>query len=385
MIVLFIKRGNFVFKNSYTIGKIFDIPIKLHISFLLIFPFLVWSFGNNLSAMVENNDMFDITPVLNPYFLGLILVLALFASVLFHELAHSLVARKQGIEIKGINLLLLGGIAEMDELNEETKDEASIALAGPAFSLALGLILFFSSFLFGYFNLLQGWFSDLVLILYILGFMNVFLAIFNLLPAFPTDGGRILRALLARKIPYLKATRIAVSIGKAFAIVFGFIGFVSGNFILVFIAFYIFISASQESHYSVIKDALSEYSVGDLMTEDVSIVEKSMSVNELVDKMLYEKHSGFPVIDEGILTGIVTMEDVQSISPEEYRNMTVGDIMVDEIKTVSADDDIFKAFKLLFQENIGRLIVVEDGKMSGIITRSDIMKGFRLLQMRRKR
>ncbi|MFW5995840.1 MAG: site-2 protease family protein [Halanaerobiaceae bacterium] len=351
--------------------------MKLHVSFLIILPFLAWSFGSNMSFMMENIPEEAGELVLNPYLLGFILALALFVSVFLHELSHALVARRQDIETKSINLMLLGGIAEMDDIDEETPDEAAIALAGPGFSLVFGLILFL---LHSY--LPATWPADLLLLFYTLGYMNIFLGGFNLLPAFPTDGGRVLRALLARKMSYLRATRIAVSIGKAFAVFFGLIGFLSGNFMLIFIAFYIFISASQESYYNLVKDALADYRVKDLMTVEVSVVQKEVSVSRLVDKMFAEKHSGYPVISDGVLAGIVTMEDVQRIPAEEYGQTTVGEIMEEEIKTVRSDDDIYKAFKLLFQENIGRLIVVEEDKMKGIITRSDIMKGFRLQQMR---
>ena len=367
-----------MFKNSLTIFKISGIPIKLHISFLLILPFLAIAIGNNIASISELAGVSPDNVVLNPYALGFVLAILLFISVVLHELSHSFVARSRGIEIKDITLMLLGGVAQMEDDADEPGDEAWMAFAGPLFSLVFGFLLFFI-----HRNLSSLFTTDLRVIIYYLGFMNLFLAFFNLLPAFPSDGGRILRSLIARKTSYLRATRIATAIGKFFAFLIGFVGLLSGSIIWILIAFFIYIGASQEYQTNLIRDTLSDFTVADLMTKNVSTVYEELNVQYLIDKMIQERHSGYPVIDQNDkLIGCVTMEDIQTVPPEKRAEARIKNIMTREIITVKPDDDLFKAFKQLSRANIGRLMVVEDGELKGILTRSDIMKGYRLKSLK---
>lgn len=266
----------------------------------------------------------------------------------------------------------------MEDDADEPGDEAWMAFAGPLFSLVFGFLLFFI-----HRNLSSLFTTDLRVIIYYLGFMNLFLAFFNLLPAFPSDGGRILRSLIARKTSYLRATRIATAIGKFFAFLIGFVGLLSGSIIWILIAFFIYIGASQEYQTNLIRDTLSDFTVADLMTKNVSTVYEELNVQYLIDKMIQERHSGYPVIDQNDkLIGCVTMEDIQTVPPEKRAEARIKNIMTREIITVKPDDDLFKAFKQLSRANIGRLMVVEDGELKGILTRSDIMKGYRLKSLK---
>ncbi|MFW6007525.1 MAG: CBS domain-containing protein [Halanaerobiales bacterium] len=369
-----------MFKKSITIFKISGIPIKLHISFLLILPFLAWAFGNNLRMLTQLTGVPYGELTYNPYSLGFLLAVFLFISVAMHELAHSFVARSQGIEINDITLMLFGGLAQMEEISEEPKNEAWMAFSGPLFSLVLGFILVNLASI-----LSDQLIPDFYLLIIYLGQLNIFLGFFNLLPAFPSDGGRILRAFIARKRSFLEATRIAASVGKAFAFLFGIIGLVSGNFILLFIALFIFIGASQEYQTNLLKDTLSDFKVKDLMTERVSTINQNLNIEALLDKMFEERHSGYPVVDEnGNLKGCVTMEDVQPVSTKKYSTTRIKDIMSTDIKKVSPEDSLFEALKKISKADIGRLMVMEEDKLIGIITRSDIMKGYRLKQMQKK-
>ncbi|MFW5991862.1 MAG: site-2 protease family protein [Halanaerobiaceae bacterium] len=274
-----------MFKSSITIGKIFDIPIRIHVSFLIILPFLAWAFGNNIKYITENSDINYSELVLNPHFLGLLLAIGLFTSVLLHELSHSLVAKSKGIPINSITLMLFGGVSSMEELTENPDDEARMAMAGPLLSIVLGIILIL---IYNYLS--AAFIEDVKLLVLYLGQLHIFLAIFNLLPAFPSDGGRILRALLASRTSFLQATKIAVSVGKVFAFGFGLLGLISGNFMLIFIGFFLYIGASQEYQYNHIKSALAEMKVTDLMSRDVDTITEDMSVEKLIDKMYDKKH-----------------------------------------------------------------------------------------------
>ncbi len=369
------RKGKVIvlFKSSVTIATVSGIPIRLHVSFLLILPFFALVIGNNIETIAGMAGVTTGELSVSPYVLGLILALLLFVSVALHELAHAFVARSQGIGIRDITLMLLGGVAQMEDEIEE-RGELWVALAGPLFSLVFGGVL-----LFLLRPLAASLAADVRLVIYYLGFMNVFLAFFNMLPAFPSDGGRVLRSLLARHTTFLQATRIATSVGKIFAFAFAIIGLLSGHLILILIAFFIYIGASQEYQFNVVRDAFSEFKVSDLMTHEVSTVHPDLPVAELLELMLQERHSGYPVVDdEERLVGCVTMYDIQSVPKDAWESSRINEIMTCEVIHVAPGDDLFSAFKRISEADIGRLMVVQDGDLKGIITRSDIMKAYRL-------
>jgi len=367
-----------MFKEAIVVGRIFGIPVKIHFTFLLIIPFLAWVFGSNFGIFAERAGIPLENLLLNPFLSGLIMALALFFSVLLHELAHSRVAQNQGIAINSITLMLFGGVAHLEEGMEDPKKELVIAMAGPLTSLIIGATLLIA---FSVYPL--QFFPDLRVMGIYLGQINIFLAFFNLIPAFPTDGGRIMRSLLARRSSYLHATRIATTVGRIFAFLFVLLGFLSGNFILIFIAFFIFIGASQEYQQTLQRITLIDFKVRDLMTKGVSIIDEDATVTELVEKILAELHSGYPVFSDGNLRGCVTIGDTSKVDPEKRNEYRVRDIMSRDIKKVSPDDDVYQVFKKLSGYDIGRLMVVKNEELVGIITRSDILKGFRLRQIQK--
>ncbi len=367
-----------MFKEAIVVGRIYGIPVKIHFTFLFIIPFLAWVFGSNFSFFAERAGVPLQNLLLNPYLSGLIMALALFVSVLLHELAHSRVAQSQGLAIKSITLMLFGGVAHLEEGLEDPKKEVWIAIAGPMTSLIIGITLLVALSIYP----LQ-FFPDLRVMGIYLGQINIFLAFFNLIPAFPTDGGRILRSLLARRSSYLDATRIATAAGQVFAFIFALLGLLSGNFILIFIAIFIFIGASQEYRQTLQRITLTDFKVKDLMTKDVSTIDENATVKELLQKTLTELHSGYPVFSDGNLKGCVTTGDISKVDPEKRNEYRVKDIMSRDIKKVSPEDDVYQALKIISNHDIGRLMVVENGELVGIITRSDIMKGFRLRQIQK--
>src|SRR6056297_2846755 len=253
-----------MFKNSFEIGKISDIPIKLHISFIIALPFIAWLVSTNIETMANLMNISYQNIVIPDYVLGLIITIFLFGSVALHELGHSFVARSRGQKINSITLMLLGGMAEIKEMTEDPGDELKISIIGPMVSLAIGLTMILIAQLISSILL-----PDLVFLILYLGQLNIFLAIFNMIPAFPNDGGRVLRALIAKKKDFLEATKIAVSVSKVIVFIFGVIGFIYGNFILILIAFFLYMRANQEFQYSVLKDTLSDLKVKDVMSEDV--------------------------------------------------------------------------------------------------------------------
>ncbi|SFL92207.1 CBS domain-containing protein [Halanaerobium salsuginis] len=363
-------------KSSFVIGHLFGIPVKIHLSLIIILPFFGWAFGNNIIYLTENTNIARRQLVLNPYLLGFGLALLLFISILIHELAHALVARTKNVTTTDITLMLFGGLANIEEISKDPRDEMKIAASGPITSLVIGSLFL----LLAHLSPDLVW-EDLRLIFLYTGQLNLFLGAFNLLPAFPSDGGRILRALLAQQTSFTKATELAAKIGKGFAFAFGILGFVSGNFLLIFIAFFIYIGASQEYQFSNIKNALSNLKIKDLMTKDVKTVQVNISVKQLLEKMFTDKHSGFPVLRDGKVVGIVTMEDARKIEASEYSSTSVQAIMNREIHSVQEDDELLAAFQMLFKKDIGRLLVMEGNQLRGIITRSDVMTGLRVREL----
>lgn len=365
-----------MFNSSIRIGSIMGIPIYLHFSFLLILPFLAWAFGNNIKALAN----YAAVPVAgleySPYVWGLIIALALFASVLLHELGHSYVAMNMQIKIRGITLMILGGLAQLEEMPSKPGEEAKIALAGPVVSFLIGLGCYLALPYVG-----PKAHPNLTFSISYLGYINVFLGLFNLIPAFPMDGGRILRSLLAKRKSFVAATKIAADVGKAFAFAFGIFGLINGNFVLVLIAFFVYMGASQEYQFTVIKTTLDGFRVRDLMTTDVATVDADASVRDLVDRMMQERHMGYPVVREGKVVGCVTLEDLGKVQPDARDAARVADIMTAEVVSVSPNDDIYLALKQISENEIGRLPVLENGRLVGIISRSDVMRGFQLRQL----
>lgn len=365
-------------RSSIRVGSILGFPVYLHYSFLLILPFLAWSFGSRIKEMAGYADVSAEQLELSPYVWGLVIALALFASVLFHELGHSVVARRMRIQIRGITLMLFGGIAHLEEMPTEPGEEAKIALAGPIVSFATGAACYALAVL------LDGVGNPNVhFALSYLGYINIFLGLFNLLPAFPMDGGRVLRSLLARNRSFTSATKTAANVGKFFAFAFGILGLLGGNLFLVLIAFFVYMGASQELHYTVMKATLDGFRVDDLMTREVVTVDEEMTVADLTKKMLRERHMGYPVLRDDRVVGCVTLGDLEKVQGDGGDDARVRDIMSSELETASPEEDIYAALKRMTDRDIGRVPVLLDGRLVGILSRSDVMRGFQLRRLMR--
>ncbi len=368
-------------KTSFKIFEVWGIPIKLHISFLLILPIFAFVFATTeyFFAYLLNESS------LLAYGLGTLLAISFFLCILLHELGHSYVALKSGINISSITLMIFGGVSSMDDPKEDPETELKLALAGPAVSIVIGLVLISLTYVFDFGIPFFGNVESIPAIMVgWLGYINFVLAGFNLIPAFPMDGGRVLRSLLARRMPYIDATEKAAGVGKAFALGLGLLGlltFSAGGFWFILIASFIYIGANEEEKATKISGALAGVKVRDLMTEDVVFVEENISLEELVDLIKKRKHMGYPVVRDNELIGIVTFDDVSSISEEERKNKKVGDVMTRDVISVSPDRDAYDALKELSKNNIGRLPVVEADELVGILSRSDFTTALRLDQL----
>jgi CBS domain-containing protein len=254
-----------------------------------------------------------------------------------------------------------------------------MALAGPGVNLLIGSILIIIHELFKT--------DDPYLrLVWLIGILNILLSVFNLIPAFPMDGGRVLRAWLAGRMSYIRATRTAAGIGKMFAIFMGIFGFLSamqggGGLWFILIAFFIYIGASEEEKSTEISVILEGVKIKDMMSKEVKTVNSGMSVEELVDIMFKFKHMGYPVVDDTEVKGIVTFTDVQKVPKEERNNVTLSQIMTKKLISLHEDDDAVSALKLMTINDIGRIIIINrDKKMVGIVTRTDLLRSVQLLE-----
>ncbi|MGA9402516.1 CBS domain-containing protein [Haladaptatus sp.] len=370
--------------RSFKIGSAFGIPIQLDLTFLLILPIFAWLIGTQVSYWVTIlNDLWGLgltaAPLssgMMPWYLGVAAAIGLFAGVILHELGHSVVSMHYGYPIDSITLWIFGGIARLTDQPEEWSEEFFIAIAGPVVSIILGVLSFAALFV------VPSGFDTVRFVLGYLALMNIVLAAFNLLPGFPMDGGRVLRALLARTRPFAQATQIAAEVGKLFAILLGIFGLFGGNIILIGIAFFIYIGATSEAQQSVLSATFRNVRVRDVMTtaDDLHTVSPDTSIAELLETMFRQRHTGYPVIENGELVGMITLDDARSVQQVERDAYTVRDVMSTDVKTIPADSDAMDAFETIQQNNIGRLPVIDtDGDVAGIISRTDLMTAFNII------
>lgn len=310
------------------------------------------------------------------YSLSFAAALFLFICVLLHELGHSYIAKKYGTKIQGITLFLFGGVSSMEEIPRDPRVEFKMALAGPLVSLFIGLVLII---IYTFFQNDPSivYYNRLVLVI---GILNIILFFFNLLPAFPMDGGRVLRAILAERMPYIKATKTAANVGKMFAILMGIFGVLAGGVILILIAFFIYIGASEEEKATEVNVTLEGVKIKDIMSKDIVSVKPDMTVEELVELMFRVKHMGYPVMDESKIEGIVTFTDVQKVPKEGRKNVKVSQIMTKDIISLEEQDDVVNALKVMTEYNIGRIIIKNRDQMVGILSRTDILRSIQLLE-----
>jgi len=367
---------------SLQIGTLAGIPVKLHWSFLLVIPLFAWIIGSQIELTTEliavlfgvPIDMTLIVMGFNPYILGTIVALGLFVGVFVHEMAHSLIAKAKGIEIHSITLLILGGVSQMEETMPDPRIELPMALAGPLMSLAVGLVCGVLVYVFEVAIPDPAVVGVLVFVFGYLSLLNILLFGFNLLPAFPMDGGRVLRAWLARRMSLSRATKIAADIGKIFAVLFGIVGFLLLNPILILIAFFIYIGASQEATSLRYNILLQNVTVADAMSSPVVTVEPTVPLSRVLEMMHETRHLGFPVMERGSLVGIIALADIHKISSIDREAMQVRDVMTRSPMTLQPSAPLVDALRIMSSQNIGRIPVVTDDILVGIVTRTDVLR-----------
>lgn len=360
-------------KTSLKIGTILGIPIKLHITFLLILPVFAYVFAINPAPL----GFAGISSVTTKYALALLTTVLLFVCILLHELGHSYIAKSYGIEIKDITLLLFGGVSSMEEIPRDPSQEFKMAFAGPLVSFLIGFVLIGFNLLIA--SYVSGYSSSSAYMMFsILGSINIVLGAFNLLPAFPMDGGRLLRAWYAKRMSYVKATHNAAYIGKMFAFFMGILGLLANPW-LILIAFFVYIGASEEDKSTTVTVLLEKYTVKDTMSEKVVSVPEDITVEDLSKLMFENKHMGYPVMKGNSLKGIVTFTDIRNILPHERFATLVSDVMTKDVISVSSKDAASEAFKIMALNNIGRVLVIDDSELVGILSRTDLMRTLMLL------
>jgi len=347
-------------KWSFSIGKIFGIPIRIHITFLLLLLFVAFNpHGGILSGSV-----------------GVVFIVLVFAGVLLHELGHSLVARHYGEHVQDIMLLPIGGVSRT-EIPEDPKQEIVMAFVGPLISLMLGALFFLISIALNYsldfMDFVRGQGSITENLIPILFYVNIMLGLFNLAPVFPMDGGRVLRGILSLTMEPIRATRIAVGIGQFIAILMFFFG-IFYDWWLALIAIFLYFGAEAEEQGTILHRLLHRVPARAVMLEHFESVSPGDSLGNLVEKLCHSSQDDFPVLDSGRLVGLLPKNVIfQALrrSPAETR---VQEIMLTEFFQAGPDEMLDKIFDRLTQTQVGIVPVVDDGKVLGILTLPQIAK-----------
>ena len=370
-----------MFRGSLVLGTIRGIPIRIHFTWLIIFGLLSWSLASGYFP-----QRYPDLPITAYWIKAIIAALFLFGSVLVHELMHALMAQSLRVPIAGITLFALGGVSEMKQEPPSPSAEFKIAIVGPLASLVLA----------GVFWLLWRALeregpdpSFAAIALYLVG-LNTVVAVFNMLPAFPLDGGRVLRAIIWGITKNLqKATYLATRVGRIFAYILISLGAVSlfagagfQGIWMALIGFFLLQGAQASYAQVMLKEALAGIAVRDIMVKDVLTVPPGLSVRALIEGyFLAHGYGGFPVVDHGQVSGIVALADVKRVPPEEYDRVTVREVMtpLTERLTIAPEADVSVALQRMAEDALGRLVVMERGRMLGLVTKTGLS---RFLQMK---
>ena len=361
--------------NAFNLGKLFGIQFRLHYTWFIVFVLVVVSLSTQYF------------PATNPgwsrltyWSIGIIASLLLFASVVAHELAHSLVARVKGIPVKSITLFIFGGVAQITSEATKASTEFIMAAVGPACSLVIGgvfaLIWLFTKSTYEPVAVMALW----------LAYVNGVLAVFNLIPGFPLDGGRVFRSLLWRFTGnYRRSTLIATQVGRGVGYLF-IAGGISVMFLLhawfsglwlVFIGWFLENAASTSYRQAQWRERLLGVTATQVMTVDLPVVPSNVTVNHLVQGYVFTSgRHFFLVADDGKLKGLLTLHNIKSVPQQDWDTTQVKEIMtpVDDLKSASPDQEALSILEQMIEDDINQMPVVREGRVIGLITRDNLLR-----------
>lgn len=347
-------------KWSWKLARIAGIDVYVHATFFILIAWIglsYWFVEGSLAAVIA----------------GIGLILALFGCVVLHELGHALMARRYGIRTQQITLLPIGGVASIERMPEDPKQEIAVALAGPAVNLliALGLWLWLSLgqalLQVDQLSLTGGPFLERLMVI------NVILGIFNLLPAFPMDGGRVLRAVLAMRMDHNRATQAAARVGQGLALWLGLLGLLYNPF-LIFIALFVWIGAAAEAGVEQIKSTLSNAVVGRAMLTDFQVLSPQDPLSRAIELTLAGSQKDFPVLEDSRITGVLTQLDLLKGLQLRGEHARVGGWMQHNIESADINEPLEKVLERLQGCNCSLLSVTQAGQLVGIVNIENIME-----------
>jgi Zn-dependent protease/CBS domain-containing protein len=343
---------------SIPIFRIAGIQLRIHITFLLLIAWLAFGYYTQGGSAVAASRV--------------IFVLLLFLCVVLHEFGHAFAAKAFGINTPDITLLPIGGVARLERMPEEPMQELVIAVAGPMVNVVIALGLLIAGGAQAFVNPSTSAMEGGGLITQLMT-INILLVLFNLLPAFPMDGGRVLRALLATRLSYARATQVAASIGQGFAFVFGFIGLIWNPF-LIFIALFVYIGASQEAALAQMKDVSRRFPVSSAMVREFRTLPESATLQEAVDALLATSQHDFPVVNEtGNVAGVLTRHDLIAALRKNDPALRVSDVMRRDIPTVTTGTRFEEAFRIMQECNCPAVPVLDSMKrLVGLLTPENV-------------
>ncbi len=345
-------------KWSWKIGRLWGIDIYMHVTFLLIIGWVAFSYWfefHSWSAVAQ----------------GVIFILALFACVVLHEYGHALTARRFGVRTRDITLYPIGGVARLERIPEKPSEELWVALAGPAVNVVLAALIAVYMGLSGLgpsllsVSVTSGSFLARLLA------ANVLLVAFNLIPAFPMDGGRVLRALLAMTMDHLRATQIAASVGQAIAFIFGAVGLFTDPFLL-FIALFVWIGAEQEASMARIKSNLGGIPVSRAMQTSYATLSPADTLARAVELILAGSQHDFPVVEQGRVVGVLERDGFLRALARSGQSELVANVMRRSVPEIDTHEMVEAALARLQESGAKTLPVTHAGQLAGLITSENI-------------
>lgn len=355
--------------------RLLGIPLYLEWSFLVIVPLLALSIGSRVGPMGQIfglPDSYSLTDGAMPYLLGLTAALGLFLGVLLHELGHAVAARAYGVRVERISLWFLGGVAQFEQMPRQRLSEAVVALAGPAVSFLLAALCWLS-LLF-----IPPDLTPLRFILLYLTSMNLLLGLFNLLPALPLDGGRVLRSVLLLFMPLGRATDNAVRVSRLLAILMGLFGLLSGNFLLAVIAIFVFLASAAEAHAARMEEGLDNLPATLLMNPNVPSIPPETRVDELSTLVWQHRHTSFPVVDfDRRVMGVLKLEHLLNADPSR----PVLDYMSPP-STAPISSSASDILRLIERCDCDAVFITDSSsRLVGVVTPADLERAVRLRQI----